>query len=348
MAWRRPLPPTVYLPDPAAPTLCAYAAEHLQRKTAAREATARWLECVRLHLDEAVRVLGPETPLPEIGVRDVERLVEALLHRSNRRGSSLSPATVNHYLNSLSNLFRRAVADGWADRNPVQLLLCRPHAPPRTAPWLTAEEVGTLLDWMQRRVPRRPDRAAPFAFEVVATFAYTGVRSSELTGLRRDDVDLDRLLLHVRANRWRRLKSRCAERAIPIFPEFAAILERYLRRGRHSGDDLLFRSPVMARERPMANLRRIFDPLPLPIRLGGGGALPDAGEKLHVRPRLLRHSYCAARLETLDRGAPISPYTVARELGHQGLAMVLRVYADLGSLDHRTEHVSYPRSAMPR
>ena len=41
-----------------------------------------------------------------------------------------------------------------------------------------------------------------------------------------------------------------------------------------------------------------------------------AGWKVgEVRSRMFRHSYCAARLQTLDHGAPVSPYAVARELG---------------------------------
>jgi hypothetical protein len=30
---------------------------------------------------------------------------------------------------------------------------------------------------------------------------------------------------------------------------------------------------------------------------------------------MFRHAYCAARLQTLDRGAPVSTYSVGRELG---------------------------------
>jgi hypothetical protein len=29
---------------------------------------------------------------------------------------------------------------------------------------------------------------------------------------------------------------------------------------------------------------------------------------------MFRHTYCAARLQTLDRGAPVAPHTVAKEL----------------------------------
>jgi integrase len=51
--------------------------------------------------------------------------------------------------------------------------------------------------------------------------------------------------------------------------------------------------------------------------------------------------YTAARLQTLDRGAPVSIYTVSRELGHQSEEMVKRVYAHLGNFRHRAEVVEY-------
>jgi hypothetical protein len=46
-------------------------------------------------------------------------------------------------------------------------------------------------------------------------------------------------------------------------------------------------------------------------------------------------------LQTLDRGAPVSPYTVGKELGHGGDALVRRVYGHLGDTRHRAEVVEY-------
>ena len=47
------------------------------------------------------------------------------------------------------------------------------------------------------------------------------------------------------------------------------------------------------------------------------------------------------RLQTLDRGAPVSLYTVSRELGHGSEEMVRRVYAHLGDVRHRSEVVEF-------
>jgi integrase len=56
-----------------------------------------------------------------------------------------------------------------------------------------------------------------------------------------------------------------------------------------------------------------------------------------IRTRIFRQTYCAARLQTLDRGRPVSLYTVSRELGHDSEDMVRRVYARLGRVRHRVE-----------
>lgn len=64
-------------------------------------------------------------------------------------------------------------------------------------------------------------------------------------------------------------------------------------------------------------------------------------KKGEIRSRMFRHTYCAARLQTLDGGAPISPFTVSRELGHGSGAMVERIYSHLGAIRHRSESVEY-------
>ena len=66
-----------------------------------------------------------------------------------------------------------------------------------------------------------------------------------------------------------------------------------------------------------------------------------------ITPRMLRHTYTAQRLQTLDAGSPISPYTVGRELGHSSAAMVQEVYGHLGTMRHRSEVVEFRTEAFP-
>jgi integrase len=60
-----------------------------------------------------------------------------------------------------------------------------------------------------------------------------------------------------------------------------------------------------------------------------------------VRSKMFRHTCCSSRLQTLDQGAPVSEYTVGRELGHGGDSLVKRVYGRLGQVRHRAEVVEY-------
>jgi hypothetical protein len=60
-----------------------------------------------------------------------------------------------------------------------------------------------------------------------------------------------------------------------------------------------------------------------------------------LNSEIFRHIYCAARPQTLDRGAPVSLYTVSRELGHGSEEMVRRVYSHLGTVRHRSDAVEY-------
>jgi len=60
-----------------------------------------------------------------------------------------------------------------------------------------------------------------------------------------------------------------------------------------------------------------------------------------IRTKVFRHTYITARLQTLDHGAPVSPWTVAREVGHSGTGMIERVYGHLGEVRHRAGVVEY-------
>ena len=94
---------------------------------------------------------------------------------------------------------------------------------------------------------------------------------------------------------------------------------------------LLFPSFATGEEPRLVEIRRVLD-----------RAVERAGWKRgDFYTRALRHTYCAARLLTLDHGAPVTPYTVSRELGHGSLDMVERVYAHLAAMRHRSEVVEY-------
>ena len=46
-------------------------------------------------------------------------------------------------------------------------------------------------------------------------------------------------------------------------------------------------------------------------------------------------------MQTLDNGAPVSPFTVMKELGHSSLKMIEEVYGHLQDERHRSDVVEY-------
>ena len=56
---------------------------------------------------------------------------------------------------------------------------------------------------------------------------------------------------------------------------------------------------------------------------------------------MFRHTYCSTWLQALDHGEPVTPYGVGAELRHGGSTMVERVYAQMGSVRHRSDVVEY-------
>jgi integrase len=73
------------------------------------------------------------------------------------------------------------------------------------------------------------------------------------------------------------------------------------------------------------------------------GALKAAEITTPVTVHGLRHTFTAARLQSLDGGHPVSAWTVACELGHRNVTLIERVYGHLlrDRSAARTEGVSY-------
>jgi integrase len=243
----------------------------------------------------------------------------------------MGDGNVRHHLNALSGLFRRAASEGYVPPgyNPVAAMLEKPSGHPAEARWLEVPDAALLLE--AGRTYHAPDEGTRFGYPLLATFLLTGARETEVYGLELDDVSLERRTLTYRPNPWRRLKTRGSHRIVPLWPQLEAILREYLRGPHRPAGELLFPSLATGQEAMLTDSRKLLDHIA--ERAGW-----KAGE---IRSKALRHTYCAARLQTLDGGAPVSIYTVSRELGHTSPAMVQRVYAHLGTVRHRSEVVEY-------
>jgi integrase len=60
-----------------------------------------------------------------------------------------------------------------------------------------------------------------------------------------------------------------------------------------------------------------------------------------ITPKMFRHTYISARIQTTEHGAPIAAFQVAKEVGHSSTAMIERVYGHLGQVKHRAKDVEY-------
>ncbi|HKI84156.1 MAG TPA: site-specific integrase, partial [Candidatus Krumholzibacteria bacterium] len=174
--------------------------------------------------------------------------------------------------------------------------------------------------------PKRADRAVPCAYTIVATVLLTGMRPREALGLRIEDIDWERGVIRVRRNSGRRLKNRGSKRFVPLWPQLERILRAYLEERGGPTEGFLFPSPTRD-GKPVRTIKRLVTELGLRVDL-----------EVNVTPKVLRHTYCAARLQTTDGDKPVAALTVARELGHRDTAMVERVY---GHAD--TKQSSFPR-----
>jgi integrase len=283
-------------------------------------------------LSIAIDYFRPGRHLTSIRASDIQDFTNYLRERPNGRSGVLSGGTVRHYLNTLSNLYRRAASEGYVPPgyNPVSALIEKPQARRQEAQWLEVPDAALLLESARTFKGKGFGDTVPI-FAIMATFLLTGGRKAEVLGLELDDVSFDRRTVTFRPNRYRRLKTNTSHRSVPLWPQLEEVLQHHMFDRKAPLGNLLFPSPSASAEGMIKNLRKSLDAIA--VRAGW-----KPGD---IRTKIFRHTYCAARLQTLDHGAPVSEYTVAREMGHGGSALVRRVYGHLGQVRHRSEVVEY-------
>ena len=327
--------------------LGAYATRHLRLKAGLGKYNKGWLRQAQRHLEAACDLIGPKTRLVEIEVTTVSDTfltgLDAWVRRKNRRkgrrAKTLSPGSKRKYLNSLSNMLRRAVAEGIVKYNAVALLMEKPEADTEEAEWFEVHEAALILEAARLYRPNslKPEQSLPYLYPVVATLLLTGGRLAEVLGLEVRDVNFEKETVRFRKNQWRDLKTKGSARPVRLWPQLAAILEEYLNGPHAPKGRLLFPAYNVEQEQMITDIRRPLDRAMAAIGYAAG----------EVRAKAFRHTFCSARLQTLDGGQPVSPFTVAVEMGHGGIAMVKNVYGHLGTIRHRSEFVEYRIEQCP-
>ena len=338
------------------PPLHRAIAEYLSAK-ADEPVTATWVAAHAGFLAKAMAFFGPHIKLAAITTERVLDFMEWLRRQPTPQGRTYSEQSVRHHLYALSALYRKAQRKGWVPRavNPVSLLERheRPKVGRSRTDFLEVPDAARML-WAAATYAAKPQEPEMrLAHALVASFLLTGGRQKEVAGLAIRDIRFDLDTVTFQPHPWHkggRLKTEGAERTIPLWPQLREILEGYLAAYRqHLPGQVLFPSPHLTADRPLTDLRDLLDRvavragLLVPVldpRTGkqsrtAAGQLVWAGQR--IRTRVFRQTYCAARLQTLDHGRPVSLYTVAQELGHESEEMVRRVYGRLGKSRHRAE-----------
>ena len=243
--------------------------------------------------------------------RALEGLTAELLDPSRAQGrGALSRPTVHSYLRAVNQLLKWAKAEGEAvaDRAAAPL----PSLPKSLPQILERDEIRKL----EEAAATERDRL------IVRVLADTGLRVGELVALRCEDLLVRTrgsfLLVHGKGDR---------ERHVPVSPQLARRLERYIARTR----------PTTAPDAPdwifvsLRRDRRTRDYEPLSPN-GVAQVVRDLGRRVGLRqtvhPHLFRHS-----LVTWALRKGINPIQVAEIVGHTSLAMIQRVYAHLTPQD---------------
>lgn len=169
------------------------------------------------------------------------RSVEA--YQRAKLASGLAPKTVANQVRFLHGIFRYAVGQEWATRNPVAGIEYpgdRGRAHEIRA--LTSEELERLIT----AVP--DDHLGPIDRILYATAAMTGMRKGELQALRWMDVDWSARVIRVRRSysfgEFTTPKSQRAARVVPMPEQLASELANHRSDSRYRGErDLVFAHP---------------------------------------------------------------------------------------------------------
>lgn len=225
----------------------------------------------------------------------------------------LAPTYVRVLLANLSSLMNAAVDDGLILRNPCSARSVRaPRVPAtRVRPW-TSEQVLAVI-------AAHPERYAGVA--LVA--AGCGLRQGEVFGLRVEDVDFDKQILHVRQQIKLLADNKPIvsppkggkAREVPLPDVVAARLKEHLLAHPSGKDGLVFTS----RERKPLN-RNYVNSYIWKKALEKAGMSTARGNGMHA----LRHYYASSLLE-----GGVSIRAVSEYLGHADPGFTLRIYAHL-------------------
>jgi integrase len=243
-----------------------------------------------------------------------------------RLGATRSQAMVRRVLVSLGGIVTDAMERGQVAQNVVrgrrrrartgELRRAKPQAGVDIP---TPTEIRTLIPHLRGRW--RP---------MILVAAFTGLRSSELRGLRWSDVDLKRSELHVRqrADRYNVFgppKSAAGTRTIPLLPMVVNALREHKLACRHSAADLVFPTRTGQVIGHSNIIAFVWKPLQI-----AAGVVTASGHAKYPGLHALRHFYASWCINRrLDGGLELPLKIVQARLGHASIKLTADTYGHL-------------------
>jgi integrase len=313
-----------HTPDSTSLTIAEAGQLWLQtRENAGLERTT--LTSYREHLDLHIAPEIGDTKLSQLTVPMVRAFEDKL--RKDR-----SPAMVRKAIGSLSMILSDAHERGLVAQNVVRGL--RAKRSPGKQQRADKRQKGKLKPGTDIPTPAEirafvATLAGPW-LPLFLTAIFTGLRASELRGLRWSDVDLKRGEVHVRqrADRFCRigaLKSVSTERAVPLPPMLINVLREWKLACPKGSLDLVFPNGNGNPESPSNVLQRGLHPMMI-----AAGLTTRKGEAKYTGMHALRHffaSWCINR--RVDGGLELPLKVVQARMGHSTIAMTADVYGHL-------------------
>jgi len=237
----------------------------------------------------------------------LENADHALLRRflAQQHALGYARASIARRVGAIHTFYRWAVDEGTIAHDP-SLLLGRPKVANRLPTVLRAREAADLVEVPDADETDDPiERAVALRDRAILELLYgSGLRVSEVTSLRRDDIDLDGARVLVRGKGSK-------ERRVPVSDDAVLAVRAWLADGRvHLAADAGGQVFLNRKQKPMSprDVRAMVD--------GYAGVLLPGRR---IGPHTLRHSYAT---HLLEGGADIS--AVQELLGHSSVATTQR------------------------
>ena len=252
--------------------------------------------------------------------------------RDDLRADKRSPAMVKRIIGSLGALLVDAQERGLVATNAVRSMKReRRRGKERQAERRQRGKlkVGVDIptpDEIKAIIAHLPDKWRP----LLLTAIFTGLRASELRGLRWDDVDLRHARLHVRqrADRYQEIgkpKSESGERTVPLPPMVVNALREWKLRCPKSEHGIVFPTGAGEIEYHSNIVHRGLGPAQIAAKV-----VTKDGKPKYPGLHSLRHFYASWCINRVKDGGLELPLKIVQErLGHSTLALTADVYGHL-------------------